>query len=87
LHVQFSWLAKLVNQFVNQFGQPIWSANLAGQFGELIWIGSKLTLVDEYFYIQLWIKVHNFLQFFTLHRRELVVQKRSDCCAFDSKII
>jgi len=39
------------------FGEPIWTANLKSQFGP----GPKLTSIDEYFSVQLWIKVHKFL--------------------------
>jgi len=45
------------------------------QFGS----GPKLTMIDENFSIQLWIKSHNCLQFFTSPWCELVVQKRGDC--------
>ena len=71
------------------FGGPnlesqFWKANFGGpNFGP----GPKLTSKDENLSIQLWIKVHNFLQFFNLLWCELVAQKRSDCCALDSKII
>ena len=58
-----------------------------GHVLEIFGLILDLASTNEYFSIQLWIKIHNFLQIFTLLWCELVVQKPSDCWAFYSKII